>query len=85
MFKLIQFILLLNIQSNHPQPGQTYEKVTRIAYLPASNEGNKVLRLLRVAFLRRLTFTIGDSLTTGKKGVITWNDIHHKTSLKEGG
>lgn len=24
-------------------------------------------------------FTIGQSRTTGEKGVITWNDIYHKT------
>ncbi|GFR70923.1 E3 ubiquitin-protein ligase DTX3L [Elysia marginata] len=68
----------------HPDPGETFAAVERKAYLPATTEGNKVLRLLRVAFLRRLTFTIGVSLTTGKKGVITWNGILHKTSLKEG-
>ncbi|RUS89027.1 hypothetical protein EGW08_003198 [Elysia chlorotica] len=71
-------------EADHPNPGKYYEKVMREAYLPASEEGTKVLRLLRVAFRRRLTFTIGDSLTTGKKGVIIWNDIHHKTSPKEG-
>ncbi|KAK3742264.1 hypothetical protein RRG08_042093 [Elysia crispata] len=71
-------------QKDHPEPGKPYDMTVRNAYLPASEEGTRVLRLLRVAFLRRLTFTIGDSHTTGKKGVITWNDIHHKTSLKEG-
>ncbi|GFO25694.1 E3 ubiquitin-protein ligase dtx3l [Plakobranchus ocellatus] len=71
-------------QSNHPEPGKRYESVKRIAYVPASSEGHQVLRLLRLAFLRRLTFTIGESLTTGRTGVIVWNDIHHKTSLKEG-
>ncbi|GFS23778.1 E3 ubiquitin-protein ligase DTX3L [Elysia marginata] len=68
----------------HPEPGKRFPAVKRDAYLPTTEEGNKVLRLLRVAFLRRLTFTIGDSRTTGREGVITWNDIHHKTSLKEG-
>jgi deltex len=41
----------------------------------------KVLHLLRIAFDRRLTFTIGRSATTGKEDVITWNEIHHKTEL----
>ncbi|GFR67099.1 E3 ubiquitin-protein ligase DTX3L [Elysia marginata] len=73
-----------NLYSRHPEPGKRFTAVKRDAYLPATEEGNKVLRLLRVAFVRRLTFTIGDSRTTGREGVITWNDIHHKTSLKEG-
>ena len=73
----------LFIQPNHPQPGKAYREAQRVAYLPASDMGTKVLRLLRVAFLRGLTFTIADSHTTRKKGVITWKDILHKTSLNE--
>lgn len=64
----------------HPNPGMPYQSVTRIAYLPDSKEGNKVLKLLQRAFGQRLTFTIGRSSTTGQNNVVTWNDIHHKTS-----
>ena len=39
----------------------------------------KVLQLLRVAWERRLTFTIGTSVTTGATNTIVWNEIHHKT------
>ncbi|KAH3849989.1 hypothetical protein DPMN_092394 [Dreissena polymorpha] len=35
--------------------------------------------MLKVAFQRKLVFTIGSLRTTGEEGVITWNDIHHKT------
>ncbi|KAH3786942.1 hypothetical protein DPMN_165060, partial [Dreissena polymorpha] len=42
-------------------------------------EGEDVCRMLKVAFQRKLIFTIGSSRTTGEEGVITWNDIHHKT------
>ena len=52
-----------------------------MAYLPDSPEGNRVLGLLRRAFEQRLIFTIGTSMTTGMQNVITWNDIHHKTSI----
>lgn len=52
-----------------------------MAYLPDSPEGNRVLGLLRRAFEQRLIFTIGTSMTTGLQNVITWNDIHHKTSI----
>lgn len=43
-----------------------------------------MLTLFRKAFDQRLTFTIGTSMTTGRPNVITWNDIHHKTSCTGG-
>ncbi|KAK7173418.1 hypothetical protein R3I93_003291 [Phoxinus phoxinus] len=70
--------------SEHPNPGMAYMGASRIAYLPDSTEGNSVLKLLRRAFDQRLTFTIGCSSTTGQNNVVTWNDIHHKTS-RDGG
>ncbi len=39
----------------------------------------QVLRLLKVAWERRLTFTIGTSVTTGASDTVVWNEIHHKT------
>ena len=39
----------------------------------------KVLKLLRVAWQRKLTFTIGSSVTTGATDTVVWNEIHHKT------
>ncbi|XP_070963288.1 probable E3 ubiquitin-protein ligase DTX3 isoform X1 [Oncorhynchus clarkii lewisi] len=65
----------------HPNPGVSYPGTDRVAYLPDSPEGNRVLGLLRRAFDQRLIFTIGTSMTTGMHNVITWNDIHHKTSI----
>ena len=41
----------------------------------------QVLRLLQEGWKRRLIFTIGTSVTTGLRNVITWNEIHHKTSF----
>ncbi|KAG1937364.1 putative E3 ubiquitin-protein ligase DTX3 [Pimephales promelas] len=70
--------------NEHPNPGMDYQGASRIAYLPDSTEGNNVLKLLRRAFDQRLIFTIGYSSTTGKNNVVTWNDIHHKTS-RDGG
>ncbi|XP_043939538.1 probable E3 ubiquitin-protein ligase DTX3 [Protopterus annectens] len=64
----------------HPNPGMSYSGTYREAFLPDSPEGNRVAGLLRRAFDQRLTFTIGTSVTTGRSNVITWNDIHHKTS-----
>lgn len=68
----------------HPNPGAKYTGTSRTAFLPACEEGLKVLQLLQVAFDRRLLFTIGESTTTGLNNVITWNDIHHKTSMDGG-
>ena len=53
--------------------------MSRKAFLPDNEDGREVLEMLRIAFDRRVTFTIGSSRTTGEEGVITWNDIHHKT------
>lgn len=66
----------------HPAPGEPYRAYAfpRQAYLPSNEKGKKVLKLLKEAWRRRLVFTIGTSVTTGMKNVITWNEIHHKTS-----
>ncbi|XP_033861511.3 E3 ubiquitin-protein ligase DTX3L-like [Acipenser ruthenus] len=68
----------------HPSPGQRYWGASRTAYLPDSALGRKVLALLRRAFDQQLIFTIGTSSTTGMSDVVTWNDIHHKTSTHGG-
>ncbi|KAM9287398.1 E3 ubiquitin-protein ligase DTX3L isoform 2-T3 [Morus bassanus] len=70
--------------SNHPNPGRPYSAVFRTAYLPDNKEGQEILQLLRRAFDQKLIFTVGLSRTTGADGVITWNDIHHKTSRTGG-
>ncbi|CAG5131582.1 unnamed protein product, partial [Candidula unifasciata] len=68
----------------HPNPGEYYKGGSRTAFLPATDHGLLVLTLLRLAFLRKLTFTIGHSLTTDRENSIVWNDIHHKTNLHSG-
>ena len=66
-------------EAHHPDPGRYYAGLNRTAYLPDNEEGRRILDLLYKAFSNGLTFTIGSSRTTGVDGVITWNDIHHKT------
>ncbi|XP_063408755.1 uncharacterized protein LOC134692234 [Mytilus trossulus] len=66
----------------HLDEGQKFEGIRRIGYLPDTRKGQLVAKMLRVAFDRKLVFTIGVSRTTGKEGVVTWNDIHHKTNPK---
>ncbi|CAF4557574.1 unnamed protein product [Rotaria sp. Silwood1] len=68
----------------NPNPGKPYSGTTRNAYLPNNEEGKEVLRLLRKAFDDQHIFTIGRSTTSGQDNVITWNDIHHKTSIHGG-
>ncbi|XP_013409531.1 uncharacterized protein LOC106173088 [Lingula anatina] len=67
-------------KSEHPDPGSRYKGTSRTAYLPDSKEGREVLKLLQRAFEARLLFTVGRSVTTGREGVVVWNDIHQKTS-----
>lgn len=55
----------------------------RVAYLPNNDEGERILKLLRIAWNRRISFTIGTSHTTGVENTLVWN-IHHKTSLTGG-
>lgn len=68
----------------HPNPGVHYRRERRVAFLPDCPQGQLAVKLLRVAFDRRLVFTIGYSRTTGRDNVITWNDIHHKTNIQGG-
>ncbi|XP_064618776.1 E3 ubiquitin-protein ligase DTX1-like isoform X2 [Lineus longissimus] len=70
-------------QANHPHPGRpfTARGFPRMCYLPNTEKGRKVMLLLKIAWERRLTFTIGASTTTGEQDTVTWNEIHHKTEF----
>lgn len=63
----------------HYHPSTPYSGTSREAYLPDNAEGRNVLRLLRLGFERRVLFTIGTSLTTGRADCVIWNGVHHKT------
>uniref|UniRef100_A0AAV2J891 E3 ubiquitin-protein ligase n=1 Tax=Knipowitschia caucasica TaxID=637954 RepID=A0AAV2J891_KNICA len=72
------------IQSpEHPNPGQPYScrGFPRFCFLPDNGKGRKVLELLKVAWMRRLIFTVGTSSTTGEPDTVVWNGIHHKTEM----
>lgn len=78
----ITYNIASGLQSpEHPNPGRPYYAVgfPRVCYIPDTDKGRKVLKLLRIAFERRLVFTVGRSVTTGREDVVTWNEIHHKT------
>ncbi|KAL8180467.1 UNVERIFIED_CONTAM: E3 ubiquitin-protein ligase dtx1, partial [Gekko kuhli] len=67
----------------HPNPGKkfTARGFPRHCYLPDNEKGRKALKLLIVAWERRLIFTIGTSNTTGESDTVVWNEIHHKTEF----
>ncbi|XP_063751824.1 probable E3 ubiquitin-protein ligase DTX2 isoform X2 [Eleginops maclovinus] len=67
----------------HPNPGQPYScrGFPRFCFLPDNDKGRKVLELLKVAWMRRLIFTVGTSSTTGEPDTVVWNNIHHKTEM----
>jgi deltex-like protein len=68
----------------HDAPGYPFTGAERTAYLPDNKQGRQLLHRLKYAFTKGLTFTIGTSLTTNQKNVVTWTSIHHKTSLHGG-
>ena len=81
----IRYLLHSGVQGqNHQNPGVGYSSDHRVAYLPDCDEGRKVLELFKEAWRTRMTFTVGRRLTRGTDDVITWNDIHHKTSMRGG-
>ncbi|XP_020142745.1 E3 ubiquitin-protein ligase DTX3L [Microcebus murinus] len=81
----IKYVISGGVQTKeHPNPGRRYSGIQRTAYLPNNEEGMKVLRLLQRAFDQKLIFTVGESRVSGASDVITWNDIHHKTSRAGG-
>lgn len=51
-----------------------------MAYLPDSPRGRRVLRLLNIAWQRKLVFTVSRSNTTGCEDVVAWN-LPHKTEM----
>uniref|UniRef100_A0A1A8DFS7 E3 ubiquitin-protein ligase n=1 Tax=Nothobranchius kadleci TaxID=1051664 RepID=A0A1A8DFS7_NOTKA len=67
----------------HPNPGQLYtcRGFPRFCFLPDNDKGRKVLELLKVAWMRRLIFTVGTSSTTVSGSPVVWNGIHHKTEM----
>ncbi|XP_038231228.1 probable E3 ubiquitin-protein ligase DTX2 isoform X2 [Dermochelys coriacea] len=80
----IVYSIIRGIQGpEHPNPGMPYTArgFPRYCYLPDNEKGRKVLDLLRVAWKRRLIFTVGTSSTTGESNTVVWNEIHHKTEM----
>jgi len=77
-------VIEYNFPSGTLPDGRRYYGTSRVAYLPDNEDGRECLRLLKISFDRRLTFTIGTSVTTGRSDSVIWNGIHHKTNLSGG-
>ncbi|GFH49961.1 hypothetical protein CTEN210_06437 [Chaetoceros tenuissimus] len=71
-------------KSYHPNPNAYHDGNDVKAYLPNNDDGMKLLKRLKYAFEHGLIFTVGTSMTTGRKNQCTWASIHHKTSLSGG-
>lgn len=78
----ISFDIPKGIQGpDHQNPGIAYSSDHRVAYLPDTPEGREVLRKFKIAWERKLLFTIGNSITTGQSNVVTYAGIHMKTNV----
>ncbi|KAL3886030.1 hypothetical protein ACJMK2_026054 [Sinanodonta woodiana] len=67
-----------------PNPMKPYSGTKRTAYLPDNKKGQKITKLLKVAFDKGLLFVIGVSQTTGVENCIVWNGVLHKTNRHGG-
>ena len=65
--------------SNGKTDDGTYHGEKRKAFLPISDEGKLGLWLMEQAWMSGKLFRIGESLTTGKKNVIVYGNIHIKS------
>ena len=72
-------VIMYQLLPGVPNPGFRYPGVSIISEisLPDKVEGRKVLKLLKIAWKMKLTFTVGTCLTSGLSDVVTWNDIPH--------
>jgi deltex-like protein len=68
----------------HPSPGHSFRGGRRTAYLPNNEDGRNLLERLKLAWMLGMTFTVGESLSSGRSNVVTWASIHHKTSTSGG-
>ena len=67
-----------------PTTQVNYHGDLRRAYVPDSEEGREVLALLVKCFKRRLTLSIGFSVTRNAGNCIIWNGVHHKSRTSGG-
>jgi hypothetical protein len=64
-------------KSYHENPRQCYLGTTWTTYLPDNEDGRKLLKRLKNAWIQGLMFT---SWTTRQPNCVTFTSIHHRTS-----
>lgn len=62
-----------------PLPGERFSAFQFTTFLPDNSEGQELVRLLSVAWTRRLLFRIGMNPATGRMDILTPNGIEMKT------
>jgi hypothetical protein len=81
---VIKYTILGGLQTEeHENPGSLFLGTKRMAYIPATEDGRNLIKRLRYAFRRGLTFHVGTSLTSRRSNTVCWASIHHKTSTTE--
>lgn len=79
----LDFVFQDGVQTEkHPRPGQNYQGLSTVAYLPQNSMGRKVYKLLEVAFQHKLLFSLETNIN-GEQ-FVTFSDIPLKTSEKGG-
>ena len=82
---VIDYKILAGTQkSYHDNPGVAHGSKKERAYLPNNKDGQQLLKRLKYAFMKGLSFTVGTSATTGTVNQCIWSSIHHKTSQNGG-
>jgi len=76
-----KYILPL-LKENHPKPGQPYTGTTMTTSLPSRVKGYQVCMLLKVAFQRKLLFTIRGSVWSREYKVVPCEDVSHYTEIR---
>lgn len=78
---IIDFIFPSGIQElEHPLPGESFEGLEMQTYLPNNSEGQEIIRMLRIAWSRRLLFRIGYNPNSKRWDKVVPNGFEFKTS-----
>lgn len=82
---VVTFVIASGVQDLYsPLPGERFPEYRMVTFLPNNSEGQEVVRLLTVAWNRRLLFRIGLNPETGRMDRIVINGFELKTSRHGG-
>ena len=81
----ISFIFGDGIQGKeHYNCGQSFSGTHREAFVPNNENGRECVELTKIAWQRRLIFSVGASLTTKRENCVVWASVHYKTRMDGG-